>query len=405
MAFRLGCWIISCILALLILKHHFMKTINRYDLLEGNLLDKEKYCINHSLFGELFSTSGIVASFLSNTSICLIHTFSTYIHQQAAMKLALNYSKQLEVMSPGIDINNGEINMIFRINDVIVQRNYLFIQTFNAMLHPINSGSILDLQPTFPFMPNRGQADPRMIRINSNTLLTYYYEVQEDEKHNTLASMYILDLNNKIPMNITINGSKERGSQKNWMAITLNNNLLFVYSLDPLILIKCTLDGSCFNIMENNFMVNIRTDKFVLRGGSPFQMYNKEYYVGVAHSMMKIGHKWRYESHIVVIHVNPFRFVYLSSPLLFSNLIFKHMLILPKAETHIFYPVGLLVESDDSIVITGHINDKECIILRLRGMQKLMNQLINIDKGYKDKGGPPSGFIHDCAKKLREKSN
>lgn len=50
-------------------------------------------------------------------------------------------------------------------------------------------------------------------------------------------------------------------------------------------------------------------------------------------------------------------------------------------EHDFLYPVGLILESKDSAVIGGHVNDNASIILRIRGLRQLMKQVIDQDDG------------------------
>ncbi len=381
--------------------------IDEIEYEESIVLTTEHSCITQLLYGVLVSSSGIVDSFLSHTSICLIHSFHPYIKQQAVLRLptlALKYYNRLAVMSPGIDIHEQKIKMIFRISlniynfNRVVKNSYLYTQTFDNTFHPVDSGSLLQLQSTNPSVRFMGQEDPRLIRIN-DSLLTYYYDFRRNKNNDIYSCMYILDFKTNKSSSIHINGKTIDSYQKNWMAININNNLHFVYSLDPIIILKCSIDGNCFNIIQNDIK-NINTNKFVLRGSSPFQKYNNDYKIGLAHSrFVQEGKKWIYASHLIVLHLNPPRIVYLSSPLLLNKTVFHNITRLSYAD-NFFFPVGIVLESANSIIITGHINDKISIILRLRGLKHLMQLIMKHYEPHKHKSGPPKGFIHEYVHRL-----
>ena len=44
-----------------------------------------------------------------------------------------------------------------------------------------------------------------------------------------------------------------------------------------------------------------------------------------------------------------------------------------------FYPTTLMLESKDSIIVSGHANGYKCVMVRLQGIKALMDKIINED--------------------------
>ena len=133
-----------------------------------------------------------------------------------------------------------------------------------------------------------------------------------------------------------------------------------------------------------------------MRGGTPFEHYSKDYYVSFAHSRFSypLDPEQRdgtyYAAHLVVIATAPFRMVYVSSSIRIPTYVYTRPPIKPHITHNFFFPVSLILESRDSAVVGGHVNDQESLLVRIRGLSVLMEQLMNHDNGNKMES-------YDCA--------
>merc|ERR1712002_1282841 len=198
---------------------------------------------------------------------------------------------------------------------------------------------------------------------------------------------------------------KDMPRDKHWMSLVKNDQLYFVHNLDPLRVLHCTLEGFC------EFVFNQQTkDGFIfehrvshLRGGTPFEHYEGDYYIGVAHSTMYKESNYHrfYASHIVVIHTEPWRIVYVSDDIKIHNEICQRApMVRPKWIDDCFiFPVGIILESTNDLVLGVHVNDHSSVLLRLKGIRNLLKSIILLDKQTKSLQGPPAGYlqkhIHD----------
>lgn len=67
-------------------------------------------------------------------------------------------------------------------------------------------------------------------------------------------------------------------------------------------------------------------------------------------------------------------------------------------EDSFFFPVGLIKEDEDSVIIGGHINDHSSVLYRFTGLEAIMKQVTNYHTDNFSKLGPLPGFLHQLAR-------
>ena len=178
---------------------------------------------------------------------------------------------------------------------------------------------------------------------------------------------------------------------KNWMPFDLDNKIHVAYNLDPLIILKCEFTGNCRLIYQSaNF--NIFAQDSNLRGGTPFILYSYPYYISFAHSTLHSYHPPHggtyYNVHLVVLTVEPFAVVYVSQWLRFNPAVFEdQQRQCTYIKTDFVFPHGLVIEDQDSVLLTIHVNDHSSAMFRIRGIEAIMQRVIKADrmtnKGHK----------------------
>ena len=199
---------------------------------------------------------------------------------------------------------------------------------------------------------------------------------------------------------------------KHWMALIQNDELYFVHNLDPLRVMKCSITGYCEFVYDPRNKDNFIFEHHVshLRGGTPFEPYSGLYYISIAHSTMyKTSNNHRYyTAHIVVLCVKPYRIVYVSDDIKIHKEIYEQTpMARPRwIEDGFIFPVGLIIENKDNMLIGVHVNDRISILVRMKGLQRLMTQIIKLDQRQNAKDGPPIGsvqqHIHDSQANLTQ---
>ena len=109
-----------------------------------------------------------------------------------------------------------------------------------------------------------------------------------------------------------------------------------------------------------------------------------------------------YTAHLVVLCVRPtYRVVYVSGSLRVHPRLFRTApMVRPRyIDDGFIFPVGLVVEDLDRLAVGVHVNDDSSIILRLKGVKALMDNVMRLDQRQRAAAGPPVGFlqqyIHD----------
>ena len=197
-----------------------------------------------------------------------------------------------------------------------------------------------------------------------------------------------------------MNLSSDMPRDKHWMALVQDGELYFVHNLDPLRIMHCTLSGYCEFVHEEKDEEGFVFKHSIshLRGGTTFELYQWPYYLGLAHTTLyKSGNKHRfYTANLVVLSVQPYRIVYVSNDIEINSEIFKLApMVRPMyIDDGFIFPVSLILETKDSLAIGVHVNDHSSVVLRLRGVQAVMEKVIASDEKHTPRNGPPIGFLH-----------
>ena len=270
--------------------------------------------------------------------------------------------------------------------------NYIYTPSYDEHLNAVGTAHVLGILIHI----KNGPEDPRMFEFQNNLYLTYNAYLMFPETKEKLYTNLIYDFLKDLTHIPYIAEKKVVGKdvfrgrvpEKNWMVLTVDNTLFFGRTLDPFSVVKCSIKGKCtLGYPERLNMYVIGR----LRGGTPFEHYSDNYFITFAHSMSSRRRlnpvtKWPYhiyKAHIIVIHTEPFRIVYVSYGLLLPKSIFQNAPMAYRTMRYIeddfFFPVSSLYESDDKVVIGGHVNDHSSILLRMSGIKQLMEKVINAD--------------------------
>lgn len=187
---------------------------------------------------------------------------------------------------------------------------------------------------------------------------------------------------------------------KHWMSLVYNDELYFVHSLDPLRILHCKglpAKCDCEFVYQEKIENGFKDYAIHLRGGTPFVLYQHPYYISVAHNTLfkERTAKRYYSAHLVVVTMEPsWRVVYVSDgiqvhPQVYDSSPQERPLYI---EEDFIFPVGLTVDTVNSLLIGAHANDHSAIIVRLTGVYDIMKEVIGRDKGSK---GPKAGYLQE----------
>ena len=285
-------------------------------------------------------------------------------------------AKHISVMSPAMEWHDGKLFFSCRVFVTWItdpwNKDYTYLQQFDSQLRPVAPPKILNFPATF----HRVQ-DPRAFVYRGKPLLELNAEPFSKRNGMVQPTIIIFDINEDEVIMPDV--PFPRTAEKNWMPLVKENDLYFVRTLDPLHVLKCDTVENCKTI-AGNYTSN--TAKMALRGGTPFKQYEGPYYISFAHSMFELDRKV-FDTHIVVLNTDTWEVVFVSSALMFPSSLFVNrprINIVWVADRDFFYPTSLMIENDDTVEVTGHVNDYSCETIRVAGMRDLMDKVMQQDR-------------------------
>ena len=337
----------------------------------------------------------------SNVSTSFLFTWSPDVENMAAKHFVDPLKENIyHAVSPSIAWVGRELLFICRIwlgeekyrskkiNHYI--DNNLYIQRFNVSMAPINRSSFIAINTPIQFHFGQGPRGLRLFTVKGRPFIIFGTPVLVG-KLSGFDSMYFWDVDEERVIIPEIEGGAPMAKQlskskyiieyydKNWMPFDLDNKLHVVYTLDPLMTLKCEFTGSCRVVYQSVNQTNFGffAQGGNLRGGTPFILYSYPYYISFAHSTLHSYHPLHdgtyYNVHLVVLRVEPFALVYISQRLRFNPAVFEDQ---PRQRTYIkadfVFPHGLVIEDQDSVLLTGHVNDHSSAMFRIQGIKAIM---------------------------------
>lgn len=383
---------------------------------------KERYCKKFNLGGFVFDEKGVSKEISQQAISCLIHSFSPQIEYEASRRF-------LDPPRENVFYGNSPAILMYKDEVVLVSRiwldreryedkgnwpsnqfadNWLYMQKFNNHMKPINHPSILGIPTPKQWWVGDGPIEPRLFACQDQLFISFN-TAMAFAKNYLMDYTVIWNVNKNLPVIPDILGGSpminateknDMPRDKHWTALVIDDQLYFVHNLDPLRVLKCSLQGQCtWAHKEEGHGGFIFSDAHShLRGGTPFELYKHPYHVSVAHTTMyKNSSMLRYYSaHIVLIRVLPFRVVYLSQPIRIHKKLFLQAPMVRKRfiDQGFMFPVGLIVEANGDLSIGVHVNDYNSIVVRIKGARKILERVILEDVSQPPVHGPPSGFLN-----------
>ena len=397
---------------------------------------KEQYNWDFNWGGSLFNDKGKLLRIYENVTSCLIHSFSPYIERETAKRFVdPPHDQVFFANSPAVKWHNGELVLVARMwldreryepkNSWPPNHfadNWLYTEKYNDKLAPVSSGSIMGIPLPKQWWVGDGPIEPRLFRVQDRLFISFNAAMSFTAKQ-AMDFTIMYDYDRNIPLIPKIKGGtpmmnatekNDMPRDKHWMALIHNDELYFVHNLDPLRVMHCTLEGDCKFVHDERDRDGFIFEHHIshLRGGTPFEQYRDEYYISIAHSTMykRSNHHRYYTAHLVVLYARPstseYRIAYVSDNIKIHKKIYASApMVRPRwIEDDFFFPVGLLVESPDDIVIGGHLNDFSSVLIRIKGMEKLMKKVITEDRLRNGnlQQGPPIGYLHQYIHDIME---
>ncbi|XP_013419777.1 uncharacterized protein LOC106180356 [Lingula anatina] len=393
---------------------------------------KDRFSMTYEMDGIVFLGNVSSLTFRTNVTSSLVYSFSPGVEKRVAQMFPdPPHQNVFFANSPAITWYNGELVAILRIwldkekyedkknypyNSF--QDNYFYVQKFDQNLKPITNGSLMGIPAPKNFWIGDGPIEPRLFKVGSDvfvSLNTGIFFQNGDVLDYTLMWDYVRE--KVIVPQITNGGVKPRPMDKgiprdkHWAAYNDHGTLYFVHNLDPLRIMMCSRQMVCSFVHFEDPSYQFQDLGNHLRGGTPFELYSYPYYISVAHCTLfkkRVDNLTRryYTTHIIVLHAEQRRVVYVSDNIRIHQDIMKSVPIVryKYIEDPFIFPVGLIVEGDDTLYIGVHINDYSSVLLRLRGLKGIMQNVIASDKSHQSQRGPNTGALHEYVRRAAKRA-
>ncbi|XP_074658723.1 uncharacterized protein LOC141911634 [Tubulanus polymorphus] len=303
----------------------------------------------------------------------------------------------------------------------VYQDNLFFTVRANDKLEPIDKGHFIGIPSPSSGQIGAGPIEPRLFQFK-NRLLVSYNMAYRPGKQSFLDYTFIWDYHRQYVMtpqikeggSVVLNMSTASGYQrrdKHWMALIDRNQLFMVQTLEPLRVLQCNVTDEFHCSYVGGARIPLAGVGSV-RGGTPFILYKWPFYISAVHSTItrKIDTKYKryYIFHLLVMSVDPvFKIEYMTEAINIHPLVLKSCPIVRHLyiADEFFFPVSIHLETDDSIVVGGHINDHSAAVFRVTGIREMMAQVMKLAKDAASSGtkaSSPRRVVQHAAESLND---
>jgi hypothetical protein len=225
------------------------------------------------------------------------NVYTKFIHDITTIKIDdLHYSMFKATCYKGTEIHNCERVCIKNKNGLLFQKK--------------------DMNIVYGFEIEA--EDPRMVILKDKIYVVFICLSPYEGQNRCIA---ITEYDNFEPTFLRVENMKMNSIEKNWAPFEKDGELHFVYSYDPLIILKYDFNknGICNVIYkQNNIDLPIHTENIYLRGGSNLIHYREKYYMGGCHSRWSDGIRFYHFTHMVLLDVEKWKIVYVSKPVMYN---------------------------------------------------------------------------------------
>jgi hypothetical protein len=216
--------------------------------------------------------------------------------------------------------------------------------------------------------------DPRMILYHDQIYMIF--NIRNPDTHGRI--MCISSYDEFKPIRLYVDGMTPNHIEKNWSPLVKDDQLYFVYSYDPLVILHYDMNpqGRCDVVFkQDNIPLPFNTTTYI-RGGSNLIPYRDGYYIGLCHSRIATQHRniggyeyCYYLPHIIVLDLHDWsqcRMIHLSKPLMLElptpipniKQIEGHRIIFSESPWMCATtPNSLIKMDDDSCIFTVNVNE------------------------------------------------
>lgn len=247
-------------------------------------------------------------------------------------------------------------------------------------------------------------------RFGKNLYLDYTFFYNLDLKVSTTPLV-----NGQIPL---LRGKTKTSfvmRDKHWTPLIVRDkHAFFVRYYDPLQVLACELpSGKCHIAFPRGPEIDQNYNDFThcVRGGTQFLHLDGDYYWSFVHVTLfpfvpgVSDHTRLYTTNFLILHINPFRVVFISDPVRFSETIFSETDARNYTRfRHFVWPNAMINDGTDGILLGVHVDDTFSAIVRVAGFKNLLLSAVKKDQNdNSSRKGPKQGQLHEQARQLAKK--
>jgi FkbM family methyltransferase len=230
-----------------------------------------------------------------------------------------------------------------------------------------------------------GPEDPRIVLTEDNELIFTFNMLDLDRRR----KIWIYNMSTGHQTALSIRNSPIMDTEKNWTPLMKNKKLHFIYSYNPLKILKCPTESGTCELIE---IIQASSSSSFLRGGTQLVRFRgTEYFVGIARTKVSCRTCGSfYRPHIVVLStkLEKFRVIYVSEPLLLDDMpIFASHSTLSNINSSDFCHGNIRIMTPGSIIdwerasdklsFTISISDKKIYVVSIVGVGKIVRSIVS----------------------------
>ena len=364
---------------------------------ERRILIGGNHCLKYILRGTVFGFNGTTRIFNKTVQMCHLKTFHVNVDDVRKTFLEIDNKFRFSFSSPSFLWYENKMALTLRLKlhsgyfHGQMCHNFMCNQIhfgyYDEYLRPIGQPDIITLRT--PYIPSghgqikMGPHDGKLFQMNGSLYILFATGIGE----NFISSIWDFQRQQFFTpyfMKRIMKRSNDVVMEKNWVPVVVKDELYIIRYLDPLQVMKCKIHEGCRFVRNNTrpLAFKMKDRSFPIRGGTEFKEYQYPYYISIAHNTYIGSGERYYQANLVVMCVEPFRIVYVSDRLRLKRNVFKGTK--PKWTTvaaNFIFPTGLIIEDRNTIVIGAHANDQFSMLLRLTGIQPIVESVIELDRG------------------------
>ncbi|XP_013380179.1 uncharacterized protein LOC106151431 [Lingula anatina] len=390
--------------------------------LDQNIIVRDFYPYAAKITGAVFHDDGHI-DITGDLLTTLVHQFypqtEDHVRKMFPNPSGNDSNMEFYIMSPGMTFYKGEIIFSLRLwfnyekryseNTISSEPNswfdnYLLTQKFDRYFKPKTNLSIIGIPAPRQYIMNGGPSDGRLVKVGSHLWLSFYMCMKIAGKET--GHLYLWEYNQNYVMKPTIKNYTMTTIDSNWSPLDIEGTLYYIYTLDPLRVLKCDSKLSCaFTFKtENADQYPFKLEDDVLRGGSPFDLYKWPYYLCMGHARVlkkSNGHSV-YTANLVLLSVLPVpRIVFVSSPIHVQPTILDVPIIRGSfIDDPYIYPLSLIIEDLDTLMVGVTINDNRAAVIRVRNVKNILQEAMDTDKRLGARKGPKIRTVQKYIKSI-----